>query len=606
MQQTLMPLVLFLPLVSVAIYLIPICLLRRNIYARTQDYFVSSDYTPPGVIRNSSVAYGLKMATFGPFFAWGATGDFWPAIINAALFAVGVCLIYILRRPMLEFLETALKEDRSITVHDFIARQHGNDSRVRLLASLLTIFVALCLIIAETLVVVTFLKPIFSDNALSASIYVCGLVLLMALYAMLSGNSGVMRSAQSQLGMCYLGLFGATALLLYLLISALRPMTPQSMLAIVFVAACCAVVPLYRRSRYVDTSPIRGVDPNRDDDLGGEPSGARLFRRFEKIVNACISVVAAWVIVLAGMQLSSDGVLAAVRESWAALGSGTHVSAMALVALFMLPLFYPIVDMTNWQRLAAYAKDFDELAPNQRPATFRAILRIYGVETPLMALFMCLFGTIAVVAMGVAGHVDALQAFVRALAAEQNAFSAAALSLLLVSVAAIALSTMSSLFSASLCTARYDVLVVFWPELVSSKAPAAEEATRRTVIAGAGLYLMMVIAGFLIVDGYLQINYTSSEFLALVFASYCAQLSFMPLLLGPLIGRRSGSSGTLSPVWALIILGFGAATGPIAVVVYVTTGNEPWLWSAVPACLGSGLVLFIIARLWPGKMLGTG
>src|SRR5437016_6341538 len=115
-----MPFVLFLPLISLAIYLIPIYLLRRRTYARAQDYFLSSGHTPPGVIRNSSVAYALKMATFGPFFAWGASGDFWPAIINSAFFGVGVFLIYILRRPMLAFMESAFGGGRSAVVpHDF-------------------------------------------------------------------------------------------------------------------------------------------------------------------------------------------------------------------------------------------------------------------------------------------------------------------------------------------------------------------------------------------------------------------------------------------------------------------------------------------------------
>jgi hypothetical protein len=600
-----MPLVLFLPLVSLAIYLIPIYLLRRKAYARAQDYFVSSEHTPPGVIRNSSVAYALKMATFGPFFAWGASGDFWPAIINSAFFGLGVCLVYILRRPMLEFMESALNGDRSITVHDFIARQHGNDPRVRLLASGLTVFAILALVIGEALVVATFLKPILSDNAVSTYVFVSGIVTLMALYTTLSGNSGVMRSAQSQLGMLYLGLFGATALLLYLLISALRPMLPHSTFAIVFVAACCAIVPFYRRSRYVDTGPIRRANSNSANDSGREPLGARPFRRFEKILNACISVCAAWVIVLAAMELYSDGLPAIARDSAAALQTGTHLSSMGLVALLLLPLFHPVVDLTNWQRIAAFEKDSRDIAPSQRPAIFRGILRIYAVETPLMSLFMCMFGVIAVVSMATPGGVDAMQAFIRQLGAEQNAVATAALSLLLVSVFAIALSTMSSMFSASLCTVRYDVLPAFWPELVSAKAQAAEEATRRTVMAGGGLYLVMIIAGFLIADAYLQISFTSSEFLGLLFAFYCAQLSFVPLILGPVIGRRSGGFGTVSSGWALVILGFGAAIGPVAVAVYLTTGNESWLWSAVPACLGSGLVLFIIARLGPGKTAGA-
>jgi hypothetical protein len=409
-----------------------------------------------------------------------------------------------------------------------------------------------------------------------------------------------MRSAQSQLGLLYLGLFGASALLLYLLISTLRPMSPHTTFATVFVAACCAIIPIYRRSRYVDTGPIWRANSDTIDSSSQGPSGARLFRRFEKILNACISVCAAWVIVLAAMELYSDGLPAIARESAAALQTGTRVSGMGLAALLLLPLFHPVVDMTNWQRIAAFVKDSRDFEPSQRPAIFRGILRIYAVETPLMSLFMCMFGVIAVVSMATPGGADAIEAFIRELAAEENVM-AAALSLLLVSVFAIALSTMSSLFLASLCTVRYDVLPAFWPELASAKAQAVEEATRRTVMVGGGLYLVMIVAGFLSADACLHISFASSEFLGLLFAFCCAQLSFVPLILGPVIGRRSGGFGTVSPGWALVILGFGAVVGLVAVAVYLTSGNESWLWSAVPACLGSGLMLFIVARLWPQR-----
>jgi hypothetical protein len=595
-----MPLVLIIPLLSLVIYFIPTYLLRRRTYARAQDYFVSYGHTPPGVIRNSSVANALKLATFGPFFGWGANGDFWPAIIYSFFFGLGVCLIYILRRPMLAFMESALNGDRSITVHDFIARQHGNDRRVRLLASGLTVFAILALVIGEALVLATFLKPILWDDTVSTYVFVSGVVTLTAVYTMLSGNSGVMRSAQSALGLLYLGLFGATALLLYLLISTLRPMSPHTVFATVFVAACCAIIPIYRRSRYVDTGPIWRANSDTIDGSSQGPSGARLFRRFEKILNACISVCAAWVIVLAAMELYSEGLPAIARESAAALQTGTRLSGMGLAALLLLPLFHPVVDMTNWQRIAAFEKDSRDLEPSQRAAIFREILRVYAVETSLMSLFMCMFGVIAVVSMATPGGADAIEAFVRELAAEENLMGAA-LSLLLVSVFAIALSTMSSLFSASLCTVRYDVLPAFWPELASAKAQAAEEVTRRTVMAGGGLYLAMIVGGFLIADTHLHISFASSEFLGLLFAFCCAQLSFVPLILGPVIARRSGGIGTVSSGWALVILGFGAVIGLVAVAVYLTSGNEAWLWSAVPTCLGSGLMLFIVARLWPQR-----
>ena len=134
-----MPLIEFLVVACVAIHLIPVWLLRSKAAARAQNFFVSSERTPLGVIRNSAIAYAVQTASFGTFFAWGASGDFWPAIINAVCFGAGTYLIYILRRPIVEFMGRALMREESITVHEFIARHHGNDARVRLLASAVTV-----------------------------------------------------------------------------------------------------------------------------------------------------------------------------------------------------------------------------------------------------------------------------------------------------------------------------------------------------------------------------------------------------------------------------------------------------------------------------------
>jgi hypothetical protein len=221
-------------------------------------------------------------------------------------------------------------------------------------------------------------------------------------------------------------------------------------------------------------------------------------------------------------------------------------------------------------------------------------LRTCSVETPLVWLFMCVFGAIAVIATETPNGAYIMQAFMAQLASEQNEVTALVLPLLLVCVFAIALSAMSSIFSASLCTIRYDILPGFGPE------PAPAAAMRRTVIAGGGLFLAIAVA-FFIADASLQISFTSSTFLALLFAFFCAQLSFVPLVLGPIIGRTKGSFATVSPLWALAVLGSGAASGVGTVTVYLITGFDAWLWAAVPVCLGSGLFLFTLARLWSGK-----
>jgi hypothetical protein len=62
--------------------------------------------------------------------------------------------------------------------------------------------------------------------------------------------------------------------------------------------------------------------------------------------------------------------------------------------------------------------------------------------------------------------------------------------------------------------------------------------------------------------------------------------------------------GAVSARWALLIVGVAAATGIAAVIVYMRTAAESWLRAAVPACVGSGLMLFAIARIcrWPPRI----
>jgi len=103
-------------LFTLAIYVVPVLLLQRRDFRTAHDYFVSSGTTPPGVFQNSAIAYALQMATFGPFFLWGAAGDYWPAIINAVFFALGLLLVYRLRNRLFAFMEGALQSGESISV----------------------------------------------------------------------------------------------------------------------------------------------------------------------------------------------------------------------------------------------------------------------------------------------------------------------------------------------------------------------------------------------------------------------------------------------------------------------------------------------------------
>jgi hypothetical protein len=582
---------------SIAACLVPAYLLRRQPRGRAQDFFVAAQPTPLDVIRNSSVAATLRLAAVGPLFAWGATGDIWPVIVSSICFGLGLLLLYRLRRPVLEFVRGALREDRSITVHAFIARQHGNDPAVRLLAASLTLFAVFGLIVGEAIAVAALLKPAMGSTAL-VYLSVLGMLTLTLLCAVLSGSSGAMACAQLQLGMAYLGLMGSAALLLYLQASTLGPMQPHGTLAIGLVAGWCVFVLAYRRSKYVDTNLIRIANLDRP------PPGAAALKKFQQLLNPFISFFVVLAVVIAGMLFYFIGLPGGGRESIAALRAGTNVPATGLIALILLPLLYPLVDAANWQRLAAVEKHIEEgsFEPGLRSSIVRSFFRTYGAEGALLWLLMCMFGALAVMATETPGSADVMPAFVMQLVSDRNEVTVIVLPLLLIGVCAIALSTMISMFSASLCTIRYDIQPWFRRERSAGVAQAADEALalRRVTIAGFG-FLMAIAASFLMAEAALRISFASSTFLALLFALASAPLSFLPLVLGPIVAPISGGLGTVSRNWALAVMGCGALGGAIAAAIYAATGREAWLWAAVPVCLGIALLVFVMARRWPVK-----
>jgi hypothetical protein len=586
--------------VFVGISLVPVLLLRRQSYPRAQDYFVSSDHTPPGVIRNSSIAYALKAAAFGPLLLWGATGDLWPAIVSAVCLGLGLALIFVLRRPLLAFFAEALNGDSSISINAFVARQHGDDARVRLLAAGLTVFALAGFIVCEIIGVATIAKPMVGGN-LGVVLIICAVVVAMAPCVVPAGNSGAMFAAQMQLGGLYFGLFGSMVFLVYVQMSSLATMRPYTILGLVFIVAFCVLLPIFRRARFVDNNVINAPRSSADE-APHTTSLARRLRTFQSILSVSTAVLAGFVIAFAGIELSSFDVPMLVRESITALQAGTHVPFLGLVALALLALCGQIVDMTNWQRVAAFAKDRDAKAaePNPWSKAFRKFAVGYAIETPFAWLFMCAFGAVIAASIEVTDGADVVQSFVALLTAQENSFADTVLVMLFIGILAMALSTMIALFSAMLCTLRYDLLPGLRPR--ERGAAAEANATRHALTAGGALCLVILIAAYLLAEG-LGITLTSSGFLALVIALGCVELAFVPLVLGPFLSARRGGSGagSVQPGSALAILSAGAAAGVGAVLIYSVTGRELWLWAAVPACLATGAVLFALARLRPAR-----
>jgi hypothetical protein len=376
-------------------------------------------------------------------------------------------------------------------------------------------------------------------------------------------------------------------------VSARTPLPPHVAFAVAFAAVFGVLVLWYRRSRYVDTDTI-------GSDCGEGSRTARALSRFGKILNAWLSVLLVLIVILALMDLRAAGASALVRESAAALAAGTRISGVAVLALGVLPLFYPLVDVTNWLRLSAARKGVGVEA-DCNTAALRGVFAIYAVETTLIGLLIWAFGAIAGVVFPPHGATDGAEAFAARLVSTDNWAAGIASVLLAICVLAAALSTTGALVAAGLCTLRYDVLAPLRPVAAPghSAAPSEATATRRALIAGiAGLAVALATAGAIAWTSS-RIGFASGVLFALVSTLCCAQLSFAPLVLGPIVAHARGGHGAVSPGWAVAILAVGFGAGVAAVAGYLVTGVDAWLWSAAPAALGSGFVLFGIGRAAP-------
>ena len=582
-------------------FIAPSVLAYRPTGSRTHDTAPTAGHVAPRVIQNSSIVYRLGLVALAPLLAWGIRGELWVVVVYLVSVGLGLSLFYTLRMPILQFLEGALVHDRSITVHEFIARSHGNDPRVRAFAAALTVFAMYGLVVCVMIGLATVLKTVFSGSSGIAELFVAVIFLVVASCTLLSGPLAILYATQIQLGLTYFGLFAATVFLLYLQGSAIGAMPLKGIVASALIVIVCAVVHFRRRARYLDTS-VRPSTAKADGAREREPTGVRLFVRLQKILNSLVGILAMTLIVLAaivtGFELFLGGAPAFAREALDALEAGTSVSAITLISLIVVPLLHPTVDVVNWQRVAAFARlrDGGQFKDGEWTAAFKTFGVTYALEVPLMALFIVLFGAIAGLTLAGASERDATQVFVASLLAQENSVATAVATLLVLGLLALAVATIGSLFSAGLAVVGCDIVPTLRPQSTSAAQSTADgRPGRATLIAGLAIGLL-VLATFLLADMRAEHTFGIAGLLGAMLGFSSTQIALAPLVLAPLLAGPA-RLGAVTPAWALAVLSAGAAIGvgmTIAGLAFGQTAVLPW---AVPVCFGATTLLFVIAAL---------
>jgi hypothetical protein len=443
------------------------------------------------------------------------------------------------------------------------------------------------------------LRTIFSGGGI-AELFVAAIFLIVAGFTLVSGRLGILYATQIQLGLTYFGLFAATVFLLYLQGSAVGAMPLKAIVALALIVIACAVVHFRRRARYLDTSVRPGAaSPNGARER--EPRSVRLFVRLQKILNSLVGILAMTLIVLTAIvtafELILGGAPAFAREALDALEAGTTVSTMTLISLIVLPLLHPMVDVVNWQRIAAFARlrDGGQFKDGEWTAAFKTFGVTYALEVPLMALFIVLFGVIAELTLAGASAGDATQVFVASLVGQENSVAAAVVTLLLLGFLALAVATIGSLFAAALDVVGSDIAPVLRSRSTSATGTIDRQPARGTLIAGLAIGFL-VLATFLLADMRAEHTFGIAGLLGAMLGFTSVQIALAPLVLAPLLAG-SARFATVTPAWAFAVLSVGAAIGVVMTIAGLIFGQAALLPWAVPACFGSTTLLFVIAVL---------
>jgi len=406
------------------------------------------------------------------------------------------------------------------------------------------------------------------------------------------------HASQFQLGMIYFGVFGSTTGLLYLEISDLGALPMSAILAIGLIAAVCAVIQWRRRTRYVDTGLI-GVGAT-GNGAGDRPAAAaRFLSRFQKVFNAVIGAAAITLMIMAiafaGLELAFEPRWAVDPADFVPSPASPSVAAMTLISLILLPLLRPLVDIVNWQRLAAFANQSNarSAAPSGWIKALGQFCTAYAVEVPLVGLLICLFGALAGLSFVAPTRAELIPFIISQLARENEAITSAIVALFVLAAAAMAVATLASLFSAGLCAIGYDIAPLFRTLPSRDKAASPSDRALPRWLA-ALLVALATLAVFYIAAAYFDVAFASPRFLGLVLCCSSIQLVFAPLVLAPLVGRADVIAA-LRPGWTLAVLLVGAVLGLIVTARALLGGDESLLLWIVPAFLGSAAGVFALA-----------
>jgi hypothetical protein len=566
---------------SLSMYVIPAWLSRQRVWREVRDVSAATVPAAPSLFQNAAVAYAIQLATFGPFFVWGASGAYLPGIVNSIFFGFGLSLFYFFRKRVFDFLAAQLRIDQSFTLHGLIASRHGNSRLVALTSACLTIFALCGVILGEMLGASAILRPFLGDLGDNTFIVILIMFLCMFLYCTVGGNEGVLQTDQLQLGVAYCSLFLCTTVMIanFWVFDTESRILSTSILSTLFIVSLIAIV---RKFQFIERSANIFHAPENSDKLFAFV--VRCYVKIEQCLNIILIVSTVAIVAILIFAISSEP----LQFDISALGNRGEVPWIGIISLAILPLAFNLCDTSNWQRMAAFRPDLH--APSEDKAVKRALLN-YSIESALVWLLMLFMGAMG--AMFVGGgwtDQDDLSSFLTRVLKLNSYAGNFFVVLFLTGGFAIALSTMSAVFSAVLAVLRLDVLNR--PEAAVQRS--GEENT--SFIDRSNKIGFMIFSVFFVLYVAFEklVPFGKETYVNLLLGFYGAQVAFLPSLLASLFSFRGELVSTnVSERGAVASIVFGAIGAVLITVSGLILPVPDWLvWTAFPGALVISSVVY--------------
>lgn len=530
-----------------------------------EDYHISGRTIPQTHFVGTTVAYAWQVAALALFASWGWKYGFW-TILVPAFWALGYYIIAFLVRS--GRLDTFLFQDSIGTIHQFIASK-GNLKLVGILAAF------------ASLIGIT--GPAMYEANLSGDV----VARLIAAHLGHSGDDSVL----SLHGAGFFAIFLASAAA-YMLRGGFRTVvsTDVYQLAIGYVAVSFVMSALlWQLARVGEFVPAF-------------------------VILLLLTIISAWLLwywhppskskhTLFGLSASSTPLaigasaylttlmlIVALPSSGkaAALSAGTWMhfveqqrlhqpfamGGWALLSLLIANALYQLVDVGQWQRLAAVQYD-----PNNKEELRRTLVRankvvtLYSPSTWVVAMFFGMMLRYLVPEVNDSNYYNALRLFLLHYQSIGGWFANTIVLVFLVGMIAVMLSTVDSLVSCLAFTLHNDCVVPFRPKW------------RTTIVAEVmtGAYL---VGGFLL---YLEGTRLVSNLADILYSCWSAQIGLLPAIMIAFYRRNtSGAAMSLS-----ILGGLAGAVAPLIVRKLTGLPWDPYRFAPPLALLGSTLFMLL-------------